>query len=95
MTIAQVLTAINTAGTVGVLVVVLWLGLRGDVVTAAQLRACEVARDTYLSNWLRAVDRTTVPGASLGPPPWREYEAQTWLKPSISPTTPVGSTLSK
>lgn len=92
ITVAQILTAVNTAGTVGVLIVVLWLGLRGDVVTAAQLRSCEVARDTYLSNWLRALDHTPAPGASLRPPPWREYEDAEWARQSIFPTTVVGST---
>lgn len=53
--LSTILAVTNTGGIVGVLVVVLWLGLRGDVVTADQLADCRAARDSYLREWIRAL----------------------------------------
>lgn len=65
------LSIINTTGVVGVLVIALWLGIRGDVVTASQLHDCQMARDAYLQEWIKAI--TPPPQGSIGPvPPWRE-----------------------
>jgi hypothetical protein len=53
MTITQLITAINTGGVVTVLVLAVWLGLRGDVVTGEQLRDCRMRGDRYLEQLLR------------------------------------------
>lgn len=70
--IQTTLAAINTAGVVGVLVIGLWLGLRGDVVTARQLTDCQMARDTYLHEWIKAISNQTAgetdyPDGYIGP----------------------------
>lgn len=57
-TLTNVLRAVNAGGVVGVLIVGLWLGLRGDVVTADQLADCRSARDAYLREWIRAISPT-------------------------------------
>lgn len=53
MTLAQLLAAINTGGVVAVLVIAIWLGLRGDVVTRDVYRACQIDREQYLEQLLR------------------------------------------
>lgn len=53
--LTAIVQLVNTGGTIAVLLVVLWLGLRGDVVTAEQLQDCRQARDSYLREWVRAV----------------------------------------
>lgn len=71
-----ILSLINTSGIVGVLVVALWLGIRGDVVTAGQLHDCQIARDAYLQEWIKAI--TPAPPQTLGPiPPWRDTIGRT------------------
>lgn len=58
MTVASLesaIRAINAGGTVAVLIVAIYLGLRGEVVTGAELRDCRMARDAYLAGWLRAI----------------------------------------
>lgn len=72
-TIQAALSAINTAGVVGVLTIAIWLGLRGDVVTAAQLHDCQTARDAYLREWIRAISPTPPIGGTETVPPWRIY----------------------
>lgn len=73
-----IVQAVNTGGVVAVLVVVLWLGLRGDVVTSEQLQDCRAARDSYLREWVRAVSPpmpTPIPFAtpSRTSVDWRDY----------------------
>lgn len=74
VSLTRYLAAINTAGVVGVLVTVIWLGLSGSVVTAEQYRQCAVARDTYLQEWLRAIARAPAPAVFVVPdsePAWQ------------------------
>lgn len=61
--LAAITQLVNTGGVVAVLIVVIWLGLRGDVVTSDQLSDCRAARDAYLREWVRA---TTPRGPTSG-----------------------------
>jgi len=53
--VTNLLRAVNAGGVVAVLVVGLWLGLKGDIVTSDQLSDCRMARDSYLREWIRAI----------------------------------------
>lgn len=55
LSLNDLIRAVNAGGVVSVLVLALWLGLRGDVVTAEQLRDCRMSRDAYLRDLLRVV----------------------------------------
>lgn len=68
-----ILAAINTSGIVGVLIVGIWLGLRGDVVTAQQLADCQAQRDTYLHEWIKAISVTQPIGPTNSVPIWRDW----------------------
>jgi len=61
------LNVINTAGVVGVLSVAIWLGLRGDVVTAGELADCRAQRDAFLRGWIHAVEAVPTPVSSRSP----------------------------
>lgn len=49
------LGAVNTVGVTGVLIVGIWLGLRGDVVAGSSLTECQATRDYYVREYLRVV----------------------------------------
>lgn len=80
-TFAAITQLVQTGGVVAVLLVVLWLGLRGDVVTADQLADCRAARDSYLREWIRAVTPPVGTPQSMPPSirplvPWRDQPAE-------------------
>lgn len=79
-----ILSIINTSGIVGVLVVAIWLGLRGDVVTSRQLADCQQARDAYLHEWIKAIT-PSVDEVAPGLPPWRVAIGETVAAGGYSP----------
>lgn len=75
--VSAILRVVNTSGVVGVLLLAVWLGLRGDVVTASQLSDCQMSRDAYLQGWLRALDARD--------PEWRPLPPDTPVTPGRPP----------
>lgn len=52
---------INAGGVSALLILGIYLGLRGDVVTAEQLADCRMARDHYLVELLKRIPAEQLP----------------------------------